>query len=122
MDRKYVDCGKAISRGRGDREDLRSSGGAAAAALSETVRAPPGRGACANTRAEPARRVATEVHRIRDRLVHPAAQDRRAHAARRPLSRGATAAAGLFLLPVDLRQQHRTVRDAVSYTHLTLPT
>src|SRR6185369_15143679 len=102
---------KAVSRGRGNREDLRSSGGAAAAALSQAVRAPSRRGAGAYPPAEPARRPATEVYGVRDRLVHPAAQDGRLDATRGSLPRDAGFASRLLLLPVDLRQHNRSVCD-----------
>jgi ATP-binding cassette subfamily B protein len=105
-----VDGSKAISRGRGDREDLRSSGGAAAAALSQTVRAPASRGAALTLVLNLLGVLQPKFTNTRSTGTSCRARPT-ADAARRPLSRGATAAAGLFLLPVDLRQQHRTVRD-----------
>ena len=65
-----------IPRRRSHRQDLRLAGGAASASLSEAVRAAAVSGADAHAGVESARRAATQVHAIRDRLVHPAAQSR----------------------------------------------
>src|SRR5689334_10391520 len=98
---RNVDSGKTVSRRRSNRQDVRFAGGATAAALSQAL--PPSARRCSefDPRAEPAGRVATEVHAVCNRLVHPAAPDQRADVARRPLSGLAGSNSNLLVLSGD---------------------
>src|SRR6185503_16687003 len=102
--RQYTDytdvySGKTVSRRRSNRKDVRLSGCAQAPPIPEALLAPVVSGARADARTEPARRVAAEVHPIRDRLVHPSSPDRWTHVARWTVPRFTSAASDLLLFP-----------------------